>query len=123
MVGSGGGDSPIHHHRTFHGHRGNCPASRGSRSRRRLDTGATQTSQKRAFVEAQSSPFLGLRGISPLPTVSVPTLWHRYSAFGLMTVVFPSSVKISFSCARRLLARSIESAVLSIQPDPMSSPI
>jgi len=47
------GDSPIHHHRTFYGYRGNCPASRGPRSRRRLDTGATRTYQKRAFVEAQ----------------------------------------------------------------------
>ena len=53
--------------------------------------------------------------------------WHGglrdYRASGLMTVVFPSSVRSSLSCESRLLARSIASSVLSIQPDPMSSPI
>src|SRR6478752_6473476 len=40
-----------------------------------------------------------------------------------MTVAFPASVKRSFSSASRALARSIDSAVVSIQPAPMSSPV
>jgi hypothetical protein len=35
-----------------------------------------------------------------------------YRASGLMTVVFPSSVKSSFSCESRLLARSIASRLI-----------
>jgi hypothetical protein len=55
--------------------------------------------------------------IGDLPLV----LNHRDSGF--TTVAFPASVKRSLSSARRALARSIESPVVSIQPVPISSPV
>jgi len=46
-----------------------------------------------------------------------------YRDSGFTTVAVPASVKRSFSCARRALARSIDSSVVSTQPAPMSSPV
>jgi hypothetical protein len=52
-----------------------------------------------------------------------PLKGHGYRASGLTTVAFPASVNRSFSSASRALARSIDSAVVSIHPAPMSSPV
>ena len=66
---------------------------------------------------ARPSEIMSSSKIGDLPLV----LNHKDSGF--TTVVFPASVKRSLSSARRALARSIESPVVSIQPAPISSPV
>src|SRR5262245_56867338 len=48
---------------------------------------------------------------------------HGYRALGLATEALPSSVRRSSNSASRALARLIESAVVSTQPPPVSSPV